>query len=108
MAKENAFNYGVFENTQLIQADFTQISLVNFKPDLIFLNPEVVENSDREKFSLFKDITPDLINSLLKSFKICKNLIICLPKFTKIEDIASLFSTLFKRTDRSYFLFNID
>lgn len=99
-SKHNAYNNGVFENAHFIQADYLQLNLQRFSPDIIFLNPEVVENCNKEEFSIFTDIVPDLTTTLLKSFNACKNLIICLPKYTKINEIANLFSILLKRTDQ--------
>jgi len=102
-AKHNAFNHGVFENVQLIQGDFSQMNIDKFNPDLVFLNPEIIENCNKEKFSIFTDITPDITATLLKSFNLCKNIILCLPKFTKINEIATLFSTILKITERFFF-----
>lgn len=99
-AKHNSYNHGVFENVFFIQADYLEMNLQRFSPDVIFLNPEIAENCNKEKFSIFSDIAPDLITSLLKSFNICNNLILCLPKYAKINEIAELFSILFKRTDK--------
>jgi len=99
-AKHNAFNRGVFDNVHLIQGDFAQMNLHRINPDVIFLNPEIVENANKENFSIFSDITPDLTYALLKSYNLCKNIILCLPKYAKIQEIATLFSTIFKRTDR--------
>lgn len=76
------------------------MNLQKLSPDVIFLNPEMSENANKENFSIFNDITPDLTSTLIKSYNICKNIILCLPKYAKIQEIASLFSTIFKRTDR--------
>ena len=81
------------------------MSFEKFSPDVIFINPEIVENCNKEKFSIFTDLTPDIGATVLKSYNISRNLILSLPKLAKITEIASLFSTILKRTDKFYFVY---
>ena len=78
--------YLVNNKIEVINENF--FNLKNIKTDLVFLNPDYEFPKKDHKFSIFKNIKPDLSKILKKALSISKNIVMLLPKFVKIEELA--------------------
>lgn len=63
------------------------------KCDFVFLNPNYIKRKD-EKFTLFKHIEPDIFEIIKKSLEVSNNLMLLLPKYTDISELAMIFASL--------------
>ena len=98
-ARYNGFLYGVKNNLEFIKGNFNNS---NFKRkfDLVFINTnynncftnEENVNKNKNSFSIFKHISPDLRQTINISLKISDNIQLILPKFTNISELAILFN----------------
>lgn len=84
--RHNAGVYAINDKIEYVLADFMKLNTQQIKPDLVFLNPPAEVRSN-EKFSLFSDIQPDLIEILKKTFEMTKNFILLLPKNVDFQEI---------------------
>jgi hypothetical protein len=72
-------------------ADFFSIGLK--KSDLVFLNPNFLKKKD-ENFSVFKHIDPDIFEMIRKGLEMSQNIILLLPKYTDISELAMVFASM--------------
>ncbi len=71
---------------EVINEDF--FNLKNVNADLVFLNPDYELPKKDRKFSIFSHIKPDISKCLKKALSISKNIVILLPKYVEIEELA--------------------
>ena len=76
-----------------VEADFSLIKCDKLIADLIFINPPFKKENN---FSLFKHVYYDLRLTLKNAFRINQNVILCLPKFAKMEEISELYHDVFE------------
>lgn len=77
---------GYIKNIELIQGNINEIK--NFKADVVFLNFKNCKD-----FSLLNEINKDSLISWLKTIK---NLVILLPKYIEISELAIIFYDFFE------------
>ena len=98
--KHNTRIYNVRDRVEILKSNFLSTKS-KIKADLVFLNPDFeTETKDAdESFCIFKHVSPNLTDSLKKAYEIASNIIILLPKYTAISEIAKLFATFMKECD---------
>lgn len=94
-AEYNARVYGLEDKIMFIQKE--NLKNLKVKPDLIFLNPEwelINMFSIESPLISFQNLSPNILNLLEDSLKICSNLVIVLPKCVNINEFSTIFSYL--------------
>jgi len=86
--KHNSAIYSVNSQIDCIIADFLQIKTRKIEC-CVFLNPQT--ENPKEKFSLFKHVSPGFIETLKKTLEISKNFVVLLPKNVDLEEIPKAF-----------------
>ena len=86
-AKHNAKLYNVRQCMDFINAEFQNQNFTsNFKADLIFIKPDYeYDETLGQAFSLERHLRPSITGILPKAFKVANNIILVLPKYTKLE-----------------------
>lgn len=87
----NASIYNLLHKINPILADFLTINIK--RSDFVFLNPNYVKRKE-EKFSLFKHIEPDIFEIIKKGLEVSNNIMLLLPKYTDISELAMIFASL--------------
>jgi 23S rRNA G2445 N2-methylase RlmL len=97
-AKHNSQVYRVSDKIEFICEDFLNFDRLNIRADLVFLNPSWKKPEKGEKFSIFTHIYPDINRAVKISLEISQNIVLLLPKYCDITELA----TLFYKINREY------
>ena len=92
MTKNNTRIYNCPNNIEYHSVDFLKLNLNEEKIDYIFLSPPWggPDYKNDSVYSLKKWITPDIDKIIQKSFKMCKNIILYLPRNTDLKELADI------------------
>ena len=93
-AHYNAQVHGIIEGINYIKGEFLEMNLNAIMPDVILINPVLKWNLEK-KFSLLKNFCFDYHQVLLKSLKMVRNVVLCLPRYAEISEIIELFAGVF-------------
>ena len=104
----NAIIYGVRDKIDVIKGNFQNFKCKNKRIDLIFLAMEYenVKNPN-ENFCLFANILPDIRKTIENAMSITENIVLILPKYVDISELALLFTDLYMQKPQYYIFFQI-
>lgn len=98
-ANYNAILHGLKEGVNFVKGEFLNMNFNNKIFDVILINP-VLKLDPEKRFSLLKNVKFDYHKVLLKSLKLKKNVILCLPKYVETFEIIDLFSAVFNEIEQ--------
>lgn len=106
--KHSAGIWDFTDQIMAIQGNFLEMKLDNLRPDAIIINFKA-ETIDllKEKFCLFKHITPNIREILKKASLIANKIVLILPKNVELDEIALLFKDYFDGCREMYFIFSL-
>lgn len=97
-AKNNSSIYGVSEKIKFINQDFLTLDY-NEQIDIVFLAPPWggIDYSTNKNYSLYKNITPNIINIMDKAFSLSQKIVLALPRNINIEELIEIIVDSSKR-----------
>jgi len=100
-ARNNVLNYRMHDRVDLVNANF--LSLNKIKADVVFLAPSLTSIFEiTGPFSIEKNLAENLLQLIHHSLTVAESVCIMLPPYTDLEEVASLFCSIFNENPNKY------